>query len=317
MSPLISILLCTKDRAEELEKTIPNLACQIEGRDDVEVWAVDNGSSDRTPELIRELQKEYGWLRTSRVDLRGKSRALNVTMPQTEGEILVTTDDDLRFEAGWLNEMTQGIASGHFEGAVGRISVPPDRDFPWMSDVHRSLMAATTHYGKSGSGDLVGASMAFHRRVLNAVPYFDPALGPTGLGFYEDTLFSHQLKRAGFRLAFCPEAVCWHHFKLDRLTRASFLRRGLAQGKSEGYARYHWFHDDPVPGAAEAQIEKLKPEVEAMMASETEGEIVADEELWLLNVFGHWSQYLAEAGKPRNYAQRGLVRRQPELCTQD
>jgi len=313
----VSILLCTKDRAEELEQTVPDLARQIEGRDDVEVWLVDNGSNDRTPDLIRELQKEFGWVRTLRVDLRGKSRALNLAMPQTEGEILVTTDDDLRFEDGWLEEMTVGIAEGRFDAAVGRISVPPDRDRPWMSDVHRSLMAATTHYPKAGSGDLVGASMAFHRRVLNAVPYFDPALGPTGHGFYEDTLFSHQLKRAGFRMAYCHEAVCWHHFKFDRLERSTFLKRGLAQGKSEGHVRYHWFHDDPAPGLAEAELEKLGPKVEALFAAETDSDEVTDEELWMLNVYGHWSQYLAEVGQPRNYVKRGLVRRQPELCLRD
>lgn len=314
---LISILLCTKDRAEELEQTVPDLARQIEGRNDVEVWIVDNGSSDRTPELIRQLGRVYGWIRTCRIDLRGKSRALNVAMPQTEGEILITTDDDLRFEPGWLDEMTVGIREGRFDGAVGRISIPPDRDRPWMSDVHRSLMAATTHYPKTGSGDLVGASMAFHRRVLNAVPFFDPALGPTGLGFYEDTLFSHQLKRAGFRLAYCNEAVCWHHFKFDRLERESFLKRGLAQGKSEGHVRYHWFHDDPPPGVAEAELEELGPKVEALFSKETGSDEVSDEELWMLNVYGHWTQYLAEVGQTRNYVKRGLVRRQSELCTQD
>lgn len=311
--PLISILICTKDRAEELEQTVPNLARQLEGRDDVEVWAVDNGSSDRTPELIQSFLKEYPWLHTLRVESRGKSRALNAAMPETEGEILLTTDDDVRFEPGWLDEMTAGIRDGKYEGAVGRISVPPDRDHPWMSDVHRSLMAATTHYPKTGAGDLVGASMAFHRRVLNAVPQFDPDLGPTGLGFYEDTLYSHQLKRAGFRLAYCHEAVCWHHFKLDRLERPAFLRRGLAQGQSEGHVRYHWFHDDPEPGFAESEVARLKPKVEVLMATGHDRTEVSDEELWMLNVYGHWSQYLAEVGKPRTYAKNGLVRRIPDL----
>ena len=53
----------------------------------------------------------------------------------------------------------------------------------------------------AGDFDLTGANMAFARRVLDKVPGFDRELGPGGLGFCDDTLFSLQLRTAGFRLA--------------------------------------------------------------------------------------------------------------------
>jgi glucosyl-dolichyl phosphate glucuronosyltransferase len=312
VTPRISILLCSKDRCEDLGPTLESLAKEIEGRDDVEVFAIDNGSSDKTPELLAEAAKGWGWLKPRRKDIRGKCRALNETLQEVDGEVVAFTDDDVRFEPGWLKQMTEGILSGVCDAAVGCITVPPDRDHPWMSDVHRSLMAATTHYPKTGIGQLVGASMALHRRIFRMVPAFDPELGPGELGYYEDTLFSHQVQQAGFRVVFAADAVVWHHFRLDRLERGAMLKRAFGQGYCEAYGGYHWYHDHRELDWVSREVERLKPEGERLEATFLDTMPPTDDELRLMNAYGSWTYYLVQAQRPPNYRKRGLVRLAPD-----
>ena len=310
--PKISILLCTKDRCADLALTLESLFEEIEGRDDVEVLAIDNGSSDGTADLLAYKAKQWEWLRPLSLPIRGKSRALNLGLKESRGEVLVLTDDDVRFHPGWLVAMTTGIEEGHFEGAVGQIVVPDDRNLPWMTDLHRALMAATTHFPRTGQGDMVGAGMAFHRRVLNTVPGFDPELGPAELGFFEDTLFSNQAKQAGYRVAYAHQAICYHHFRKDRLTRRGFLHRMLGQGKAEGWARYHWFHADWPLDAVQSALEQSHAQSEAIFATEDQDLPVTDQELIFLNRYGNFLQFIEESKRPRNYRKMGLTRVQPD-----
>lgn len=312
MEPRVSILLCTKDRHEDLSATLESLAAEIGKREDVEVFALDNGSADETPQVLESAARTWSWLKPRRKDIRGKCRALNEAIQEVAGEVVVTTDDDVRFEPGWLAQMTEGILSGYCDAAVGRITVPPDRDHPWMSDIHRSLMAATTHYPKTGIGQLVGASMALHQRIFRMVPAFDPELGPGELGYYEDTLFSHQVQQAGFRVVFAADAIVWHHFRMDRLERGSLLKRAYGQGFCEAYGGYHWYHDHRDLDWVRGEVERLRPEGERVLNSGDNSDPPTDRELKLMNQYGSWTYYLEQVQRPPNYRRRGLVRLAPD-----
>lgn len=74
--------------------------------------------------------------------------------------------------------------------------------------------------------------MAISRRVLEEVPGFDPELGPGQLGTMEDTLFSWQLREAGYRIEMVTETAVEHHFDEERLTQDEFIRAAIARGRS-------------------------------------------------------------------------------------
>jgi hypothetical protein len=89
---------------------------------------------------------------------------------------------------------------------------------------------------------MIGANMAFHRRVLGPGVAFNVELGPGGLGFHEESLFSLQLVAAGFRLGGALEVAVEHHFDPSRLTRAGLLDIAGKMGRSRAYLEYHWLH---------------------------------------------------------------------------
>ena len=89
---------------------------------------------------------------------------------------------------------------------------------------------------------MVGANMAFSRRVLETVERFDVALGPGALGFEDDALFAHQLLRACYRLQPRFDVEVEHHFDGSRLDRRSMLLIARRAGRSLAYVWHHWEH---------------------------------------------------------------------------
>ena len=64
--------------------------------DNYEVLVVDDGSQDKTPQILRDLQKEYRQLRVLRIDdNQGKAHAFNVEMFFARGEYILSNDADI------------------------------------------------------------------------------------------------------------------------------------------------------------------------------------------------------------------------------
>jgi hypothetical protein len=179
--------------------------------------------------------------------------------------------------------------------------------------MHRNWLAGTER-GESDPPRLVGANMAFSRRVLERVPAFDTELGPGRLGFGDDTLFSQQLLAAGYRLIEAADARVYHHFDPDRLTRASFLSAARKHGRSEAYLDRHWRH----------RMEKW-PRLAAPWAAVRLGlwrlarpsqwfrkDGAAAGEMYHMLNFHRLRQYLCEVRRPAAYEPHGLVKKGTE-----
>ena len=164
--------------------------------------------------------------------------------------MLVATDDDVRPDPDWLEELLRpfaradvGAATGNvlpaeldarsqrlFEqyGGLGRGFEPRVFDAAWF-ERHRT--AAPTW--------LIGATAnaAFRASALRdpRVGLMDEALGPgmpSGVG--EDTYLFYRLLKAGWAIAYTPDAAVWHRHR----DTVGGLRRQLYD-YSKGHTAYH------------------------------------------------------------------------------
>jgi GT2 family glycosyltransferase len=80
-----------------------------------------------------------------------------------------------------------------------------------------------------------GVSMAFHRKILDEIGGFDPALGAgTPAGGSEDTAVFTQVLLHGYALVYTPDAIVRHHHRPD----LAALRVQLA-GYGRGLTAYY------------------------------------------------------------------------------
>ncbi len=208
----ISIVIATRNRADELVRTVERL-CALPGEPAIIV--VDNASRDATVDRVRRL----GDPRITVIELaRNKAAAArNIGVEVARTPFVAFSDDD-----SWWDHEALTTALKHFD-AHPRLG----------------LIAATTLVGEGNVPDPVVADMA--DSPLGRRP---SAAGPAVLGFLacsavvrtkafkeangfsellhfgaEETLLAYDMAAAGWELCHVPEVIAHHHPSEERMSR--------------------------------------------------------------------------------------------------
>ncbi len=310
--PLVSIVICTRNRAATLGRTLDAVRRLAVPADlPAELLVVDNGSSDATREVVAAWHAPAIDRRYVFEERPGLATARNTALAVAAGTALLFLDDDVVPPTCWLEVMSRPILSGAADAVAGGVRIAGHLERPWMEAVHRTWLASTDFLDAAAPQEMVGANMAFGRHVLAKVPAFDTELGLGALGQGEDALFSRQLLRAGFRIASALDVAVQHHFDPSRLLRASFRDSAERRGRTMSYQQYHWEHL-AIPDAARRwrrawlrfALRRLargarRPHGEGMPG----WEMLARERLAFLR---HWQ---SESRRPRHYDRFGLTKR--------
>jgi glucosyl-dolichyl phosphate glucuronosyltransferase len=310
MAPIVSVIVCSHNRADDLERTLTSMVpLHPPAGFSAELIIVDNASTDATSEVVRRFAGRFPEVRPLREPRKGKSIALNSAIAKARGQFLAFTDDDVRPDANWLEELIRPLASGESDAVGGRIELDDSLRRAWLEDWHLSWLAVCPEPTQTPF-ELIGANMAFHRRVLQRVPAFDPDLGPGAAGLGEDSLFSLQLHRAGYRLAFAGAAKVVHCPGTTRLQRRSWLRMGESHGRKDGFLLHHWIHGRMA--APQLRRAWLRSRLRLRLRLDPQGSLDREgAQRWEVAYVGEiakCSTYLEESKRPRCYSREGLKR---------
>jgi glycosyltransferase involved in cell wall biosynthesis len=309
--PNISIIICTRNRTEHLRQTLEAMRqVSVPAGMFAELCVIDNGSTDNTASVVNSCHLPMMPVHYIYEGRQGQCYARNTGVNAAKGEIILFTDDDVRPPVNWIKGMCEPIQCGKAEAVAGGVSFAPHLERDWMELTHRQWLASTEGMNEDTPERLVGANMAFHRKVLGKVPGFDTQLGPGALGFYDETLFTFQLREAGFRLKSAFNVSVEHHFDASRLTYANMLSSADKMGRSYAYVMHHWMHQD-IPKARLASV-KRSLKLNGLRLIKRRERIaqngVPEWELSLAREISCYRQFLLESKLPRNYEKLGLVR---------
>jgi glycosyltransferase involved in cell wall biosynthesis len=310
----VSIIICTKDRAESLRETLASIGrCEVPADLPTELLVVDNGSIDSTRQVVEQTELKNIPMRYVPEPRKGKGYAYNTGMAEACGDIFLFTDDDVRVPKNWIEGMCRPIVEHAADAVAGAIRIADQLRRPWMKPIHFAWLACTTEPDsdqKSGSLFLIGANMAIRRTVLRRVPAFDPELGPGAKGHADDTLLSVQIREAGYRILAMPQVDVEHHFDPARLNREAYVRQANKRGEFNAYVAHHWFH-------ADWRLPHLKLIREWLRLNGLRMCHLRDWwthpsapawELVPMEGYFTFKHYLREHKRPRNYEKHGLVK---------
>jgi len=311
-APVVSIVICTRNRARALAATLATVArTQIPRMLPAELLVVDNGSTDDTRSVIGAFAPTPCMVavRTLHVADRGLARARNAALRAAAGRVIVFLDDDTHPGPRWLEPLCAPILTGAADAVAGGVGLAAHLERPWMTPRHRTWLASTEWLDAGAPQEMVGANMALGRHVLATVPGFDVELGAGALGYGEEALFSQQLLRAGFRIAAAFDAMTEHHLDPARLTRAGFVEAAELRGRTLAYRRHHWEHAEVPHRARRLRRRWLRLALGRLTHRRPALEGMPDWEMSLREDVAFLRQWRIEHARPRNYERHGLVKR--------
>src|SRR5258708_12276025 len=87
--PRVTVLIDTYNHERFIERAILSVLNQDMPMDDVEILVVDDGSTDRTPEIVLQFEPRLHLIRKAN---GGRASAFNLCFAHPRGEIIATLD---------------------------------------------------------------------------------------------------------------------------------------------------------------------------------------------------------------------------------
>jgi GT2 family glycosyltransferase len=238
--PAVTVIVPTSNRAAYLEVTLASLAAQELDRH-YEVIAIDDGSHDRTPDVIAAA----GVRSLRRRQPSGPNAARNAGIEMAGADLIAMVDDDVYAPPGWLAAIVEG-AEHHPDADAygGPIRARLEGPAPRACGREQPPITSLDLGPQDRAADLVwSANMAIRRAAFERVGPFDERFS-TG-GDEEDWL--RRLRAAGGRVMYLADA-CLDHRRAGDDARLRALMRGAYRRGRNMRAYDHMRGTDPALG---------------------------------------------------------------------
>jgi glucosyl-dolichyl phosphate glucuronosyltransferase len=240
----VSIAVCTYNRARLLGAGLASLLSQTALSERIEILIIDNGSTDKTRDVVAALQAGRPGIRYVEERRPGVAHARNRGAREARGEYLAFLDDDAWAERDWLKELLKAIGTRELEDTPACVVGPVLLDWEgkrpdWFPTELEPLLC---RYDMGSEPRFLGpdaylltTNVLFHRPTLLELGRFRPYLGRKRgrlLGG-EDNAIYHHLARAGHRVFYQPTARVHHGVPRERQSRRYFVHRLFWDGASQ------------------------------------------------------------------------------------
>jgi len=220
----------------------------------VETIFVDNASTDGTPDLVAE---RFPDIKLIRLSANEQGAARNHAMRIVRGRLVMFLDSDARLTDGALQELVRFLEEHPRFGLVGPRLVyddgrlqysarryppfnlpllrrpPLERFFEHTWAVRRHLMMDVPLREPREVEYMIGACVLFRAEVGRHAGRIDPRI----LFPMEDVDWCFQIRAAGYRIAYDPQATAIHSYR--RATAQRPLSRAALR-HLWGFIRLHW-----------------------------------------------------------------------------
>lgn len=117
--PTVSILVAAYNEEENIKDKVSSLLAQKYPSDLLDIWILDDGSTDKTGELASSFDEER--VHILRLPRKGKATALIKGVEASSGTILVFSDADTIWQESTLKEMIAPFANDRHGAVAGKL----------------------------------------------------------------------------------------------------------------------------------------------------------------------------------------------------
>lgn len=253
--PKVSVVVCTYNGADKIGMLLESLKKQTYKK--MEVIIVDDGSTDRTSDIV----KEYPFKVMRHKENRGLADARNTGIENSSGDIIVFTDDDCIADKNWINEIVNCYEKNPKINAVGGrvepysidtilekyayyakhpIYIHPteygskNRTISYLKNTFGTKQKKLKH-GQKISG-VMGLNSSYKKEMIIKVGMHQP-----GIRRGVDWDLNMKLRKSGLNAKYCDKALIYHK---HRIGFKAFLKHMYSYGRV--YWQTHKLHPKEV-----------------------------------------------------------------------
>lgn len=200
---MISVIIPTYNSEKTIEACLKSLLKQFFPRKQYEIIVVDDGSTDRTVELVSKYPvKLFKQLH------KGPAAARNFGAKRAKGKILLFTDADCVPDKNWVRHMTEPFKNEQIVGVSGTYKILNKNKliarFVGYEIEERHKILAKQRYI-----DFIGTFSAGYRKgIYFKFGGFDAKFG---MASGEDPDLSFNISKSGGKMVFQPKAFVYHN----------------------------------------------------------------------------------------------------------
>lgn len=227
--PLVSIVIPTYQRREELRRALVSLVHQTAPPDSYEVIVSVDGSRDGTHELLGALVWPYP-LRVAGGPNRGRAAACNAALELVRGDIVIVLDDDMQVAPEFIERHRAHHPPDSRLCVLGAVPVALNGDSPRAAryvaakfEAHLSKLARPDHVFVAR--DFYSGNASLRAAVLREVGGFDDSFDVYG---NEDVELSLRLRAAGVAIVYDAAALAHQEYgkQLGALAQDTLAKGG-------------------------------------------------------------------------------------------
>ncbi len=215
--PRASIIVCTRDRPDDLDRCLESATPMLNA--DVEMLVIDNRpSDDRSQEVAAKYPVRY-----FREQRKGLNWARARGVREAKHEIILFTDDDVVLDAGWADALRREFLNPQIGGATGLV-LPFEFEHEAQEKFEHYCGFSRGMNRKVFKADIVppiaagsigaGASMGVRRDLALELKMFEIELDAgTATKSGGDSYAFYRLLRAGYDAVYEPRALAWHRHR--------------------------------------------------------------------------------------------------------
>lgn len=233
--PFVSVIIAAYNEAKVLRRTLEELHWSV--YPNFEVIVVNDGSTDKTQEVLEQYASEWSMLRVACQDRNmGKAAALNRAIEMARGDIIVTQDADTILEPQTISMLARHFRNPKVTAVAGHVKVGNRRNIltAWQSLEYLSGICVTRMAeGLLGAISIVpGACAAWRKEAVIA------AGGYSGSTLAEDSDLTLSIQKRGGKIVQDNKAVAWTEAPL-KVRPFGRQRLRWMVGNLQAY-RKHW-----------------------------------------------------------------------------
>ena len=180
--PAVDLVVAARDEEAVIGRLVERLAALRYPQELLRIWVIDDGSEDRTPEVLERYQRRYPQLqvlRRSRDAGGGKSGALNAVLPQLQGRWLLVLDADAQLQPDLLERLVAYAEQGNWSAVqLRKAVVNADQNLLTRAQAMEMALDAVIQQGRQRSGGVVelrGNGQLLQRQAVLSCEGFNEA----------------------------------------------------------------------------------------------------------------------------------------------